>query len=46
MEYHINNEAGDTIASFLYESDRDYYLEMLQDLYGDCEFAAIDGEAT
>ena len=46
MEYHINNEEGNTIASFEHENDRDYCLETLQDIYDDCEFTAIGGEAT
>lgn len=42
MEYHINNENGQRIASFKHESDRDYCLETLQDVYDDCEFFAVD----
>ena len=44
MEYHINNQQSETIASFLYESDRDYCKETLEDIYDDCEFAAVNGE--
>ena len=44
MKYHICNEAGDIIASFLHESDRDYCKETLEDIYDDCEFAAVDGK--
>jgi len=46
MEYHINNQQGDTIASFLHESDRDHCKETFEDMYDDCEFFAVNGEAT
>ena len=44
MEYHIRLENGTTIASFLNESDRDYCIDTLRDVYPDSVFDAVNGE--
>ena len=36
MKYHIKNEQGDTIASFVNKCDRDYSLDALRDIFSDC----------
>lgn len=36
MQYHIKNEQGDIIASFVNDSDRDYALDALKEAYPDC----------
>ena len=35
MEYHIKNKAGDAIASFEHECDRDVCFDAFNDYYGD-----------
>jgi len=43
MEYHIKNQAGDTIASFEHEYDRDVCFDALEDCYGDdCGLEQVD----
>ncbi len=44
MKYHIKNLSGETIASFLNESDRNYCIDILRDLYDDCVFDAVNGK--
>lgn len=44
MNYHIKVESGETIASFVNESDRDYCIDTLREIYDDCVFDAIDEE--
>ncbi len=45
MLYHIKNQSGETIASFLRESDRDYCIEALQESYDYCVvFDAVNGK--
>ncbi len=46
MEYHIANERGDTIASFVNKCDRDYSLDALREKFPDCKLVGIgpDGE--
>ena len=41
MDYHIVNEAGDRIASFVNECDRDYCLDTLQEVFPDCTFTGV-----
>ena len=42
MEYHIKNQAGDTIASFEHECDRDICVDALVDYFGDdCGLEAV-----
>lgn len=43
MEYHIEYN-GRKIASFLFESDRDYCLDDLQGRYPDCVLISTEGE--
>ena len=38
MNYHIKNERGDIIASFVNECNRDYSFEALCEAFPDCEF--------
>lgn len=38
MDYHIKSESGMIIASFVNESDRDYCIDTLRELYEDCKF--------
>lgn len=42
MEWHILNDDGDRIASFVHEPDRDVALQAFQDYYSDCEFSTED----
>ena len=35
MDYNITREDGTVVASFKYESDRDYCIETLRDIYDD-----------
>ena len=43
MEYHITNKAGDKIASFEHECDRDICLDAFNDYYGEeCQLEAVD----
>ena len=35
MRYHIKNMAGDTIASFKHECDRDICFDAFRDYYGE-----------
>ena len=43
MEYHIKNQAGNKIASFEHECDRDLCLDEFMDYYGDdCGLEAVN----
>ena len=43
MEYQIKNKAGDIIASFEHECDRDVCLDAFMDFYGDdCGLEQVD----
>ena len=42
MNYHIMNESGTVIASFVNESDRDYSYYALCDAFPDCELITHD----
>lgn len=43
MEYHIKNQAGDIIASFEHEPDRDVCFNAFEDFYGDdCGLEPVD----
>ena len=42
MRYHIKNEAGKIIASFMYECDRSYSLDVLNEMFPDCELTEYD----
>ena len=43
MEYHIKNQARDTIASFEYEWDRNVCFNAFEDYYGnDCGLEVVD----
>lgn len=44
MKHHIETEAGSIIASFEHESDRDYCIETLREVYDDCIFTATSDE--
>lgn len=44
MNYHILNAAGDKIASFENESDRDLCLDTFVAVYFDCKFDIKDDE--
>ncbi len=39
MNYHIKNDKGDIIASFVNECDRDYCRDALSEVFPDCEFS-------
>jgi len=43
MNYHILNERGDKIASFVNAYDRDLCLDVFEETFPDCKFA-IEGE--
>ena len=40
MKYHIKNDKGNIIASFVNEYDRDYCQDALSIMFEDCEFFA------
>jgi len=42
MNYHIKNEQGDIIASFVNECDRDYSLDALEDVFDDYKFTKYE----
>ena len=42
MRYHIKNEAGNIIASFVYECDRGYAFDVLNETFSDCELTEYD----
>lgn len=43
MEYHVKNKAGETIASFEHEADRDVCYDALTEYWGDdCELDSVD----
>lgn len=44
MRYHIKNESGSIIASFVNECDRDYSLDALSEVFDDCELVAYTDE--
>ncbi len=44
MRYHIKNESGNIIASFVNEGDRDYCQDALSDVFDDCGFFAYTDE--
>ncbi|KKK75949.1 hypothetical protein LCGC14_2868610 [marine sediment metagenome] len=44
MKYHIKNDSGDIIASFVNECDRDYCQDALSDVFDDCKFFAYTDE--
>ena len=43
MGYHVKNQQGTIIASFVNECDRDLFLDVVSDEY-DCAFDKFDGE--
>ena len=42
MKYHILNEAGEKIASFAHNLDRDFCFEALMDEYPDVKMSTQD----
>ena len=42
MEYHILNERGQIIASFVNEYDRGVCLDALEEVFPDCRFSTKD----
>ena len=44
MRYHIKNDTGDIIASFVNECDRNYSQDALSEMFDDCEFFAYTDE--
>jgi len=43
MKYHIKNQAGDIIASFEHEDDRDVCFAVFEDYYeGECILERVD----
>lgn len=42
MNYHIMNQQGNKIASFVSEDDRDFCMDALADYYEDCVFEGAD----
>jgi len=40
MKYHIRDDKGNIIASFVNECDRDYSLDALTKAFPDCNFRA------
>ncbi len=44
MNYHILDEHGDKIASFVHECDRNYSLDALLEKFPDCDLKAEDDE--
>ncbi|KKN77479.1 hypothetical protein LCGC14_0360380 [marine sediment metagenome] len=45
MKYHIERPGAiGIIASFEHESDRDYCIETLREVYNDCVFTATSDE--
>ena len=42
MMYHVKNEQGNIIASFVNEYDRDLFLDVVSDEFDDCEFTKSD----
>ncbi len=44
MQYHIKNEYGTIIASFVNDSDRGYAFEALLEAFPDCELFTYDDD--
>lgn len=44
MKYHIVDAENHTIASFVYETDRDLCLDAVEEFYSDCYFSKADDE--
>ncbi len=44
MRYHIKDDKGSIIASFMYEHDRDTCQDALNEEFDDCEFFAYTDE--
>ncbi len=44
MEYHIKNENGDIIASFICTYDRDMCLDLYEETFPDCKFFKVGFE--
>lgn len=42
MNYHILNDAGQIIASFMHECDRDVCRRAFDEFYSNCEFTDKD----
>lgn len=44
MKYHILNEQGDRIASFVNDYDRSICLDTFEDIFPDCVFSTEEDE--
>ena len=44
MRYHIKNEKGDIIASFVNEYDRECSFDALEEMFSDCGLEKYDDD--